>query len=107
MSAFDDMIDAGLNESSEVFGRTSFVYAGKTYEGLLNEYAGEQEVELDGVLGTFNATLVCTKGQFRLLAKPLQKTLNNVQITIDSISYRVKRVAVDSASVTLGLMIAR
>ena len=107
MSAFDDMIAAGLDEAESLFGTTAFSHDGRTYQGLLNEYAGEQEVEIGGILGNYNATLVCQKPQFRLVAKPLQKTLNGALITIEAVGYRIERVAVDSASVTLGLRIAR
>lgn len=107
MSAFDDMISAGLEEASAMFGETAFTFEGRTFHGVLNEYAGEQEVEIGGILGSYNATLVCAKPQFRLVTKPLQKTLNGALITMEGIGYRVERVSVDSASVTLGLRIAR
>lgn len=107
MSAFDDMIAAGMESAEGLFGSTPFSLEGRNYEGVLNEYAGEQEVEIGGILGSYSATLVCQKPQFRLHAKPLQKTLNGALITIEGIGYRIERVAVDSASVTLGLRIAR
>lgn len=107
MSLFDDMVAAGMAGAEDLFGSTPFTLDGRTYQGVLNEYAGEQEVEIGGILGNYNATLVCQKPQFRLVAKPLQKSLNGALITIESIGYRIERVAVDSASVTLGLRIAR
>lgn len=107
MSAFSDMIDAGMGEAEDIFGGTSFVLDSRSYSGILNEYEGEQEMELDGMLGTYNATLVCQKAQFRMVTKPLQKTLNGKIITLDGLGYVVARVAVDSSSVTLGLRIQR
>lgn len=107
MSAFDDMIEAGMEDFESITGSTSFTMDGKSYAGSLNEYEGEQEVDLDGVMGMYNATLVCQKPQFRLIAKPLHKTLNGKTLALDGVSYKVARVAVDSASVTLGLRIAR
>ncbi len=107
MSAFDDMIAASMDESESVFGTTSWTMDGKGYAGTLNEYEGEQDVELDGILGSYNATLMCQKPQFKMLAKPLQRTLNGKLVMIDGVQYKVARVAVDSASVTLGLRIAR
>lgn len=107
MSAFEDMIAAGMGEAEDVFGNTTFTLDAKAYTGILNEYEGEQEVELDGVLGNYNATLVCQKPQFRFVAKPLQKTLHEKVITLDGLTYVVSRAAVDSNSVTLGLRIQR
>jgi hypothetical protein len=101
------MIAAGMADAEDIFGGTSFTLEGKTYLGILNEYEGEQEIELDGMLASYNATLVCQKPQFKLLAKPLQSTLRNKTITIDGVNYKVSRVAVDSGSVTLGLRIQR
>ena len=107
MSAFDDMISAGLEETEGLFGATSFTLDGRPYQGVLNEYAGDQEVEIGGILGNYNATLVCRKPQFALMTKPLQRTLNGVLVNIDGLGYRIERVSVDSASITLGLRIAR
>lgn len=107
MSAFDDMIAAGMEDFESVTGSTAFTMDGKAYSGSLNEYEGEQEIDLDGVMGMYNATLLCQKPQFKMIAKPLHKTLNGKIITLDSINYKVDRVAVDSTSVTLGLRIAR
>ncbi len=63
MSAFDDMIAAGLDEAESLFGTTPFTLDGRPFQGVLNEYAG--------------------------------------------VGYRIERVAVDSASVSMGLRIAR
>lgn len=107
MSDFSDFVDFGMDDASDVFGVTSWTMDGKAYNGVLNEYEGEQEVELDGMLASYSATLVCSKSQFVRLAKPLQSTFRNKTIIIDSVSYKVARVAVDSSSVTIGLRIAR
>lgn len=107
MSDFHDMIEQGMEEAGDIFGTNTFVLNAKPYQGILNEYVGEQEVEIGGILGSYNATLVCPKAQFRLLIKPLQKSLNGALITMDAIGYRIERVHVDSASVTLGLRLAR
>lgn len=107
MSAFDDMIAAGMEDFESVTGSTAFTMDGKAYSGSLNEYEGEQEIDLDGVMGMYNATLLCQKAQFRLIAKPLHRTLSGKTLALDGVSYKVARVAVDSASVTLGLRIAR
>jgi len=96
-----------MDEASGVFGETSWTMDGKAYSGVLNEYEGEQEVELDGMLASYSATLVCSKGQFVRLTKPLQSTFRNKTIAIESVNYKVARVAVDSSSVTIGLRIAR
>jgi len=107
MSDFSDFADFGMNEAEDVFGLTTWTMEGKSYSGVLNEYEGEQEIEMDGLLASYNATLVCSKAQFRMLAKPLQSTFRNKTIIIDAVSYKTARVSVDSSSVTLGLKIAR
>lgn len=80
---------------------------GKAYTGVLNEFDGDHELELDGMLIGVNATLVCNKGQFRMITKPIQKTLQNKTVTIDGVGYTVTKASVDSSSVTIGLRIAR
>lgn len=90
-----------------MFGVTSWTMDGKAYNGILNEFEGDHEMELDGMMIGVNATLVCGKGQFRMITKPVHKTLQNKTVTIDGIGYIVTRATVDSASVTLGLRIAR
>jgi hypothetical protein len=107
MSAFDDFNEASFGEAEDVFGTTSFTIDGQGYIGLVNEFEGDHEVELDGMLVSCNATLVCTKAQFRMLTKPLQKTLQKKTVIMDAVSYIIERAAVDSAGVTLGLRIAR
>lgn len=107
MSAFDDFNDASFGEAEGVFGTTSFVMLGRPYEGIVNEFEGEHEVELDGMLVSCNATLLCSKAQFRTLAKPLQKTLQKKTLVMDGITYTIERAAADSAGVTLGLRITR
>lgn len=107
MSDFSDFADFAMSDASDVFGLTTWTMDGKAYSGVLNEYEGEQEMELEGMLASYNATLVCTRPQFQLLAKPLQSTLKNKTITIDGVNYKTARIAVDSAGVTIGLRIAR
>jgi len=80
---------------------------GKAYTGILNEFDGDHTMEIDGMMIGVNSTLVCNKGQFRMLTKPLQKTLQNKTITLDGVGYTVTKAAVDSSSVTIGLRIAR
>lgn len=107
MSQLDDLIAEGLSIAGGVMGEQQFSIDTRPYCGILNEFEGEQEIELDGVLASYNATLVCEKPQFRQLAAPLTKTLRHKIVVIDSMRYKAKRVVVDSVSVTLGLEIAR
>lgn len=107
MSLFDDMMEAGMSEASEALGTLDFTIDGRSYKGVHNEYTSEQQVEMEGLLLNFDATLVCERPQFRLVAKPLQRTLVGKLITLEGIAYRVEKVHVDSASITLGLRIDR
>ncbi len=107
MSELDDLMNEGLTVSSEVMGAESFTIDGRPLSGVLNEFEGEQEIELGGLLGTYNATLVCTRAQFRVFGSPLTRTLKCKIVEIDGVKYSIKRIANDSVSVSLGLIIAR
>lgn len=107
MNAFDSFNEQSFDDAESIFGVTSWTMDGKAYTGILNEFDGDHELELDGMMIGVNATLVCSKGQFRMIAKPIQKTMQNKAVTIDGVSYTVTKAAVDSASVTIGLRIAR
>ena len=83
-------------------------YSRKTFQRVAMQMViGDHELELDGMLIGVNATLICNKAQFRMLTKPIQKTLQNKTITLDGINYVVSKAGVDSSSVTIGLRIAR
>jgi len=90
-----------------MFGVTTWTMAGKAYTGILNEFEGDHDIELDGMMIGVNATLVCNKAQFRAITKPTHKTLQNKTVTIDGIGYTVTRASADSVTITLGLRIAR
>jgi len=107
MSQLDDLIAEGLAISEEMMGTTDFIFGGQTYKGILNEYAEEQQVEMDGILVSCNATLVCRRPQFSALVGPPQKVFRGKTITIDGLSYSAARVSVDRTSVSLGLIIQR
>ena len=107
MNAFDSFNDQCFADAESMFGVTSWTMDGKAYTGILNEFEGDHELELDGMMIGVNATLACSKGQFRAITKPVHKTLQNKTVTIDGIAYTVRRATVDSACVTLGLRIAR
>lgn len=107
MNAFDSFNDQSFLDAESIFGVTKWTMDGKEYTGILNEFDGDHQLELDGMLIGVNATLVCNKAQFRMLTKPIQKTLQNKAITLDGIGYVVSKAGVDSSSVTIGLRIAR
>lgn len=107
MSDLDDFMNEGLTISSEIMGETEFTIDGRPLTGVLNEFEGEQEIELGGLLGTYNATLVCPRAQFRFFGSPLTRTLKSKIVEIDGVKYSIKRIANDSVSVSLGLIIAR
>lgn len=107
MSEFDDMIAEGLEVTEEISGSESFTLAGKTYAGILNEFAGDENVEIGGATLLCAATLVCRRPQFSALPRPLHRSLQGKTVVVDSTSYRIIRAAVDSVSVTLVLDMIR
>jgi len=107
MGAFDDFTVAALADAEAAFGSQAFTLDGATYTGILNEFQGEEAAEIGGMLGSYNATLVCQKPQFSALTRPLQKTLLGKVLTIDGLQYVAHSVGVDGASVTFGLLYAR
>jgi hypothetical protein len=107
VNAFDAFNEQCFSDAEFMFGVTSWTMDGKAYNGILNEFEGDHDLEMDGMMIGVNATLVCGKAQFRMITKPVHKTMQNKTVTIDGINYTVTRATVDSASVTLGLRIAR
>ena len=107
MPNFDDFIADALGTAEEVFGGLAFTIDAVSYTGILNEFSGDEEVELGGVLYAFSATLVCQRPQFSALTAPLHKTLQGKHVLIDGIKYRVAKAIADTASVTLGLQIVQ
>jgi len=105
MSELDDFMAEGLMVTENVSGSDEFTLAGKTYYGVLNEFEGTEEIELGGVLSSYNATIVCQRPQFRALGSPLARVLKGKVISIESTNYTIQRVANDRVSVTLGLVI--
>lgn len=107
MNAFDSFNEQSFSDAESIFGVTAFTMDGKAYSGILNEFEGDHDLELDGMMIGVNATIVCNKGQFRMLTKPVQKTLQNKAVTIDGVGYIVSRATVDATTITIGLRIAR
>jgi len=107
VNQFDAFNDQCFSDAESMFGVTSWTMDGKAYSGILNEFEGDHDLEMDGMIIGVNATLVCNKGQFRAITKPAQKTLQNKTVTIDGVDYTVTRAAADSVTITIGLRIAR
>lgn len=103
MSEFNDLMDNGLQETEDISGAEEFTLSGKTYRGILSQFSREHDSQVGSNYPMSAATLVCRLEQFSRLTKPLHKTLCGKVITVDSSSYRIDRVEVDSAGVTLSL----
>lgn len=109
MNELDQFISEGLSITETTAGSDKFRFEGEAreYSGILNEYDGEQLVEVGGTLSTYNATIVCQRGQFRHLGSPMVAKIKGRVVEIDGMKYSVDKASSDSTSVTLGLMIRR
>jgi hypothetical protein len=94
MSDLDDLMSEGMIISEEVMGAERFYIAGLPYVGILNEFSGEQEIELGGILSSYHATLVCQRPQFRAFGSPLHQTLQGKIVEIEGVKYTVQRVII-------------
>lgn len=69
-SEFDDFMDAGFGEASEVIGKEEFTISGKHFttprkvRGSLNELGTVSEVTLAGEQITFSSTLLIALAEF-------------------------------------------
>lgn len=106
MSELDDFVAEGLEISEEIMGGTPFTLDGRPFVGVVNEFEGEQEAEIGGMLVSCNATIIARRPQFRCMGAPLTRVLKAKLVEIDGLTYSVARVANDAVSVTLGLVIA-
>lgn len=105
MSAFNDFHRSAFAESADIFGTEDFSIAGVvgSFTGVLNEFAAERDLMLGGKSGTYTATLTCDLDQFDDLTGPLERTLDGKRLTIAGRSFKIDRVTLDEATVTLGL----
>jgi len=106
MSAFDEFNDGSMADAFDIIGTERFTLsgvAGRTFEGVLNEFASEKEIDLGGITGVYTATIVCRIDQFDDLTGKLERRFDGMEATIEGRKFRVGRTAIDEVSVTLGL----
>lgn len=106
MSAFDDFSDGCFADAISIFGTERFTISsvtGRTFCGVLNEYASEKEIDLAGIAGIYVATLVCELGQFTAISGSLERKFDGATVVIDGKTFKVHRTAIDGISLTLGL----
>lgn len=106
MSAFDEFNDGSMADAFDIIGTETFTLsgvAGRTFEGVLNEFASEKEIDLGGIAGIYTATIVCRIDQFDDLTGKLERRFDGMEATIEGRKFRVGRTAIDEVSVTLGL----
>lgn len=106
MADFDDFTSEALADSGDIIGREEFTITGLTgtFEGILNEFTAARDIELGGKNGIYTATLICELDQFDDVDGPLERTLEGKRAVCNSNTYKIDRVSVDCASITLGLI---
>jgi hypothetical protein len=106
MSAFDDFSEGCMADAFDIIGTETFTLsgiAGRTYSGVLNEFASEKEINLGGISGVYIATLVCQLDQFDDIDGKLERRFDGMSVTVNGRTFKVSRTALDKISITLGL----
>jgi len=105
MSAFDDFNDYGFDEAASVFGVDSFTIGGiaTTFEGVLNEFGAEKQVDFGGLTGTYTATIIAEIDQFDDVTGPLERTLDGRTLVVDGRIFKINRCLLDDSTLTIGL----
>lgn len=105
MSLFTDHAAGCMAAASDIIGGEEFTVSGYTgtFQGILNEFASEKEIEIGGIIGTYSATLVCELEQFDDCAGPLERRFDGRLVTVGGRTFKITRAALDDISLTFGL----
>jgi hypothetical protein len=104
MSAFDDFNDSAFDEAAAVIGTDSFTISNVAYTGgILDEFTASREVEIGGMMGSYDGTLMVKLTNVSNITAPIERSVEGKVIVISGRSFRVEKAATDSLTLTMGL----
>lgn len=102
MSAFDEFNAAAFDDAVFTIGTSNFSVSNVSYTGgVLNEYTASKQMEVGGLVGEYDATLMVRSTKFSNIASPVERTLEGQVVVIEGRSFRIEQVISDSLTVTL------